>query len=66
MTDLTVVHVLWHVRADDEYAEDAQMIGVYRSRASAEAAIARLATGSSHGGFKFFRLPGEGRGPDSS
>jgi hypothetical protein len=35
-------YVLHHVRKDDEYGDDAKMIGVYRSDASAAAAIARL------------------------
>lgn len=36
------VFVLHHVRKDDEHGDDAKMIGVYRSDAAAEAAIARL------------------------
>lgn len=43
MADLTEVHVLQHVRPDDEHGDDAKMIGVYRSRALAEAAVASLA-----------------------
>jgi hypothetical protein len=37
------VCVLHHVRADDEFGDDAKLIGVYRSRTAAEAAIVRLA-----------------------
>jgi len=37
-----LVYILHHVRADDEYGDDAKLIGVYRSRDSAEAAVARL------------------------
>ncbi|MEO1526868.1 MAG: hypothetical protein AAFX06_15635 [Planctomycetota bacterium] len=36
------VFVLHHIRADDEYGDDAKLIGVYRSRSAADAAIARL------------------------
>ena len=36
------VHVLHHVRDDDVHADDAKLIGVYRSLTAAEAAIARL------------------------
>jgi hypothetical protein len=36
------VFVLHHVRADDEYGDDAKLIGVYRSEESARAAISRL------------------------
>lgn len=36
------VFVLHHLHSDDEYGDDAKFIGVYRSRANAEAAIARL------------------------
>jgi hypothetical protein len=36
------VFLLHHVRADDEYREDAKLIGVYRSQDNAEQAIARL------------------------
>ena len=38
------VFVLHHVRKDDEYGDDAKMIGVYQSEQAAEAAIACLAT----------------------
>ena len=40
---MTNVHLLWHVRKDDEHADDAKMVGVYSSQDAAEAAIARLA-----------------------
>ncbi|MDO7844464.1 DUF7336 domain-containing protein [Sphingomonas immobilis] len=36
------VYLLHHVREDDEFGDDAKLIGVYRSRSSAERAIARL------------------------
>jgi homoserine kinase type II len=39
---MDLVYILHHVRADDEYAADTKLIGVYRSRDSAEAAILRL------------------------
>lgn len=39
---LDLVFVLHHVRCDDEYGDDAKLIGVYRSHKSAETAIARL------------------------
>ena len=38
------VYVLHHVRADDEHGNDAKLIGVYRSNASAEVAVKRLRT----------------------
>ena len=37
------VYVLHHVRKDDEYGDDAKLIGIYRSAAKANDAIARLA-----------------------
>jgi len=40
---MKVAFPLWHVRKDDEYAEDAKLIGVYSSEAEARAAIDRLA-----------------------
>lgn len=43
--------ILHHVRADDEYGDDAKLIGVYRSRPAADAAITRL---SSQPGFRDF------------
>lgn len=39
---MNTVFVLWHVRADDPWKEDAKLIGIYRSRAGADAAILRL------------------------
>ena len=39
---MTTAFVLWHVRKDDEYGENAKLIGVYSSRDNANAAIARL------------------------
>ncbi len=35
-------YVLHHVRPDDEYGDDAKLIGVYRSPESAAAAVTRL------------------------
>jgi hypothetical protein len=35
---MEIVYVLHHVRADDEHGDDAKLIGVYRSLASARAA----------------------------
>ncbi|WP_294296751.1 hypothetical protein [uncultured Sphingomonas sp.] len=39
---MSVVHLLWHVRSDDEDAEDAKLIGVYSTPDAAMAAVARL------------------------
>jgi hypothetical protein len=39
---MTFVHLLWHVREDDEYKEDAKLIGVYSSDEKATSAIERL------------------------
>jgi hypothetical protein len=39
---LTTVYVLQHVHAADDGAEDVKFIGVYSSRETAHAAIARL------------------------
>lgn len=39
---LTIVYVLQHVHTHDDGGEDAKLIGVYSSRDSARAAIARL------------------------
>lgn len=39
---MTTVFVLHHVRADDEFGDDAKLIGVYSCDASANAAIERL------------------------
>ena len=36
------VQLLWHVRPDDTYADDAKLIGVYRTVESAQDAIQRL------------------------
>ena len=44
MSDQEQVHVLHHVRADDEYGGDAKLIGVYRLPEAARAAIERLAS----------------------
>ncbi|WP_193790684.1 DUF7336 domain-containing protein [Sphingomonas hengshuiensis] len=38
------VYLLYHAREDDEYREDAKLIGVYRSATLAEQAISRLST----------------------
>jgi hypothetical protein len=40
---MSVAFPLWHVRRDDEYADDAKLIGIYSSDEEARAAIARLA-----------------------
>ena len=40
---MEAVFILWHVRRDDEYADDAKLIGVYRSEGAAKEAIERLA-----------------------
>jgi hypothetical protein len=34
--------ILWHVREDDPYKEDAKLIGVYDSESSASAATKRV------------------------
>jgi hypothetical protein len=39
---MDTVYILHHVRIDDEYGDDAKLIGIYRSQESALAAIARL------------------------
>lgn len=39
---MDTVYVLQHVRSDDEYGDDAKVIGVYRSRGAADAAVSRL------------------------
>ncbi len=39
---MDTVFVLWHVRVDDPYKEDAKLIGVYRSREKADATVLRL------------------------
>ena len=40
---MNIAFPLWHVRRDDEYADDAKLIGIYSSEDEARAAIARLA-----------------------
>lgn len=37
------VYVLHHIRRDDEYGDDAKLIGVYRSQEAINAAMDRLA-----------------------
>ncbi len=39
---MSIVYPLWHVRKDDEYGDDAKLVGVYSSRVSASEAIERL------------------------
>jgi hypothetical protein len=39
---MTSVFVMWHVRKDDEYGDDAKLIGVYRKRSDCGEAIALL------------------------
>ena len=39
---MTSVHLLMHVRSDDEDGESAKMIGVYSTQEAANAAIERL------------------------
>jgi hypothetical protein len=39
---METVFVLHHVRADDEFGDDAKLIGVYRSEGAVADAIARL------------------------
>ncbi|WP_288584711.1 hypothetical protein [uncultured Methylobacterium sp.] len=39
---MDTVYLLWHVRADDQHADDAKLIGVYRSQERADAAVLRL------------------------
>jgi homoserine kinase type II len=39
---MSAVYVLHHVRKDDEYGDNAKMIGVYSSKEAADAAIGRL------------------------
>lgn len=38
------VFVLHHIRRDDEYGDNAKLIGVYRSRKNANEAMERLST----------------------
>jgi hypothetical protein len=40
---MEAVFILHHRRADDEYGDDAKLIGAYRTEADAKAATARLA-----------------------
>lgn len=42
---MDTVYLLWHVRSDDQHADDAKLIGVYRSRESADAAVLRVKEG---------------------
>ncbi|MEN3952841.1 hypothetical protein [Iodidimonas sp. SYSU 1G8] len=37
------VFVLYHVRPDDEYADDFKLIGIYKTKRGATAAIKRVA-----------------------
>jgi hypothetical protein len=39
---VSAVHLLWHVRSDDEFADDAKLIGVYSTPQAASEAIKRL------------------------
>lgn len=39
---MDIVYLLHHIRSDDEFGDDAKLIGVYRSSESAAAAIERL------------------------
>jgi hypothetical protein len=39
---MNTAHLLWHVRADDRYKEDAKLIGAYSSSEAAAAAIDRV------------------------
>lgn len=39
---MDAVFLLFHVRSDDEYGDDAKLIGVYRTKENAEAAEERL------------------------
>ena len=41
---METVHLLWHIRSDDEYGENAKLIGVYRTAVDARGAIERLRT----------------------
>ncbi len=40
---METVFIVHHVRSDDEYGNDAKLIGVYRTACAAEAATKRLA-----------------------
>jgi hypothetical protein len=39
---MNIAHLLWHVREDDPYKEDAKLIGAYSSAEAATAAITRV------------------------
>jgi hypothetical protein len=41
---MDAAYLLYHIRKDDEYTDDAKLIGVYRSEAAARAAIVRVET----------------------
>ena len=38
---MSAVYLLWHLKSDDEYGDDAKLIGVYSSEGSAQSAIER-------------------------
>ncbi len=40
---MEAVFILHHIRSDDEYGDDAKLIGVYRSESEAKVATDRLA-----------------------
>jgi homoserine kinase type II len=40
---MNVAYPLWHVRRDDEYGDNAKLIGVYSSSEEAQQAVERLA-----------------------
>ncbi|MCA1936095.1 MAG: hypothetical protein LDL37_11610 [Asticcacaulis sp.] len=42
MKQIEKVYILHHLREDDEYGDDAKLIGVYRSEDAARLAIFRL------------------------
>ena len=39
---MSQVHLLWHVRSDDEHSDDSKLLGVYSSETSAKVAIERV------------------------
>jgi hypothetical protein len=39
---MRTAHLLWHVREDDHYKEDAKLIGAYSSPEAAAAAVSRV------------------------
>jgi len=49
---MDAVYVLHHVRKDDEYGDDAKMIGVYSFEGSAIAAIAAISRLADQPGFR--------------